>query len=126
MRFVEEKFEPALDDIYRQFLPMLQFYTQPKCFVQTQLLYDRHRSWFFAQFRKYSRGLRIWMDERGNHINDSKVDKYIAFQSACDEYQSRMNGQDFHGGDAPDAVDFKVFSQVYRYGKTLTMRNLFA
>lgn len=80
LAFVEQTFEPALDDIYRLFIPMLQFYAQPKCFAETNILYDRHRGWFLSQFFKYLKGLRLWIAERGNHVNKDRLDKFKAFQ----------------------------------------------
>jgi hypothetical protein len=43
---------------------------------------------------------------------------------ACDEFVKRMDGHDFHGGDMPDSVDFRLFSVVDRCRHTSVIINL--
>ena len=32
----------------------------------------------------------------------------------CNEWEERLDGQSFHGGDRPDAADFRMFAEVSR------------
>ena len=40
------------------------------------------------------------------------------------KWLSRFPNTIFHGGDKPDAADFKLYSWIYKYMHTFTMKNL--
>jgi hypothetical protein len=55
----------------------------------------------------------------------SKKEKFARFQEVMDIFVSRMvEGNHFHGGQGPDAVDFRVYSWIQRYIHTFTMKKL--
>ena len=55
----------------------------------------------------------------------TKQAKYARFQESMDTFVSRMvEGTAFHGGQGPDAVDFRVYSWLHRYSHTFTMKSL--
>ena len=41
-----------------------------------------------------------------------------------DEYVNRMNKQNFHGGNVPDATDFRAYALVERLSHTNTIINI--
>ncbi len=42
----------------------------------------------------------------------SKKDKFEKFHEVMDLFVSRMDKNTFHGGQGPDAVDFRVYSWI--------------
>jgi hypothetical protein len=56
----------------------------------------------------------------------SPKEKYQRFQEVMDQFVSRIGeGNNFHGGEkGPDAVDFRVYSWLFRYSHTFTMKSL--
>lgn len=52
----------------------------------------------------------------------SKVEVFEQMHTVLDTFMDRMqlqeDGNQFHGGHAPDAVDFRAYSVLQRVGKT--------
>ena len=53
-----------------------------------------------------------------------KKQLFEKFHEVMDLFVMRMQDTPFHGGQGPDAVDFKVYSWIQRYSHTFTMKNL--
>ena len=69
LTFVEETFEPALDDFFRSFLPLVQYYMQPRQFMQTRFNYEKPRTMMFNYLWKMRMPIKIWLREYKNHVN---------------------------------------------------------
>jgi len=78
---------------------------------------------------KFYKILRHYQIENygANKLPDSGMtlpEKYQKFHKVLDEFCDRKGDNQFHGADAPDAVDFKVFSHVNRVYHTFTIKSL--
>lgn len=125
LRFCEEEFEPVLDEIFRNFLPILQFYSSIRMFRTAKLDNTKPIRAIFYTLWKYQKGITHYIKERSNASKLTKPEKIANLHKACDEYVSRMNGNQFYGGETPDAVDFRVFSVLDRVKHTSVILNLF-
>ena len=56
--------------------------------------------------------------------NITQIEKFARAQSAMDEFANRLGDNVFHGGERPDACDFRVYSIVARYRHTFTVKKL--
>jgi hypothetical protein len=124
-RFCEEEFEPVLDDIFRNFLPILQFYSSIRMFKTAKLDNTKPIRAIFYTLWKYQKGITHFIKERSNASKLTKLEKIAKLHMACDEYVNRMNGNMFHGGEIPDAVDFRLFSVLDRVKHTTVILQLF-
>ena len=63
-------------------------------------------------FFKFIVALRIRMTQET--VNISKAEKFANIQSSLDEFTERitLQGGKYHGGDRPDAADFRAYSLV--------------
>ena len=66
----------------------------------------------FRYFFKFITGMRIYLTNKS--VKMSKAQKFETIQSALDEFTERitMQGGKYHGGEAPDAADFRAYALV--------------
>lgn len=79
----------------------------------------------YKYLAKMYKAVRTHTNERKNNSKASLTEKHARFQAVMDEYCDRMGTNPFHGGDRPDAVDFRTFSLLQRVNPTFTMKTLF-
>lgn len=79
----------------------------------------------FYTLWKYQKGITHYIKERPNASKLTKQEKLSNLHIACDEYVNRMNGNIFHGGETPDAVDFRLYSVLDRVKHTSMIIGLF-
>ncbi len=125
LRFCEEEFEPALDDIFRQLWPTLQFYSAVKMFRTAKFDQTKPVTALAGQVWKLKKAFGHYLRERKNDSKLSKLEKVARLQALCDDYVKRMDGQEFHGGKIPDAVDFRLFSLLDRVLHTNVIIQMF-
>ena len=66
----------------------------------------------FRYFFKFITGMRIYLTNKS--VKMSKAQKFETIQSALDEFTERitMQGGKYHGGESPDAADFRAYALV--------------
>ena len=120
--WIEEKLRPATEEMLKDWRTLAQFHMVPKHFRQGRLSIEGHNNIkiYFFKFVLFAQTLA----KRGRSAM-SRAERYEQMQSALDEFVDRMVLQagdvHYHGGLAPDAVDFRVFSMINRIGHTNVM-----
>ena len=63
-------------------------------------------------FFKFIVAMRIRLAQQS--VSMSKVEKFASIQSSLDEFMERitLQGGEYHGGDRPDAADFRAFALI--------------
>ena len=74
--------------------------------------------YFYFNYAKFCQPQEV---ERAK--TSTQKEKFEKFQEVMDTFVSRMTGK-FHGGEGPDAVDFRVYSWINRFIHTFTMKSL--
>ena len=60
--------------------------------------------------------------KKGENATKTPFPEKIAIvQDHLDTFVTRLNGNPFHGGEYPDAADFRMFSCINRFQATKTM-----
>ena len=125
LKFAEEHLEPAISDLYRNFLPLCQFYSVPKHFKQGKLNRAQPAQALYSYLWKIGKLIRIYFAGRAENSKLKLKEKHINIQTSFDEFCDRMGKQNqFHGGARPDAVDFKIYSIINRVAHTREMQKL--
>ncbi|CDW79426.1 UNKNOWN [Stylonychia lemnae] len=100
LEFLDQNVTPLIEDIYKDFRPLMQFYLHPKHFKKANIVQEP------GIF------LRSYLSKM------SKREKYAKLQKQLDVFVERLQGNLYHGVDRPDAVDF-------RHSHTFTLKNIF-
>jgi hypothetical protein len=125
LEFVDTTVVPAIEDVYRDFQPLWQFYLTPKHFKKGNMTVEAGvflRNYLWKLYKTFYFYLTM---PKGEGEKKGKKEKYERFQEVMDTFVARMvNEAQFHGGERPDAVDFRVYSWIHRYYHTSTMKSL--
>jgi hypothetical protein len=99
LKFTEEVLEPAINDLFKSFLPLCQFYSVPKHFKQAKLNRAQPAQALYSYLWKISKLVRIYYTGRADDSKLKLRDKHIKIQTELDQFCDRM-GKDntFHGG----------------------------
>ena len=74
---------------------------------------------------KISKIIRIYCAGRAENSKLKLRDKHIKIQTALDEFCDRIGKENtFHGGNRPDAADFKIFSILNRVAHTREIQKI--
>ncbi|TNV77646.1 hypothetical protein FGO68_gene3438 [Halteria grandinella] len=130
--FVDRKVGPVIEAIFRDLRPMWQFYMTPKHFKKGNITMEpgvflRNYMWkVYKAFHFYITLPKITLEDETDLKGKSlKRARFQRFQEAMDTFVSRIvEDNHFHGGNRPDAVDFRVFAWIHRYYHTFTMKSL--
>lgn len=123
--WVDEHVQPAIEDIFRDWRAIVQFYSQLKHFRMANINRLQPAQQVYKYLAKMYKAVVVHTAERKNNSRAPLVEKHARFQSVMDEYCDRMGDKHFHGGERPDAVDFRTFSLLQRVYPTFTVKTLF-
>lgn len=99
LKFAEDSIEPAINDLFRNFLPLCQFYSAPKHFKQAKLNRAQPAQALYSYLWKISKLLRIYYAGRVENSKLKLREKHIKIQTALDEFCDRIGKVNtFHGG----------------------------
>lgn len=90
LKFVEDNLEPAISDLYRNFLPICQFYSVPKNFKQAKLNRAQPAQALYGYLWKFSKLMRLYYAGRAKDSKLQIKEKHVKIQTTFDEFCDRM------------------------------------
>lgn len=76
LKWLTDVFEPPIDDLQRDFKSTIQFYNAMKMFNETKLEYDTPNRNVMWMAWRFSKGIKIWYNDRPNNSGLSKLEKF--------------------------------------------------
>ena len=120
--FIETKLEVAVAEVMKGWGALAQFHMSPKHFKQSYMSIEGHTNVKLYCTKLISYIKQVITQERSTL---SKVEQFEQLHTVLDELMDRMqlqeDGNQFHGGHAPDAADFRAYSVLQRFDKTKVM-----
>jgi hypothetical protein len=118
-----QKFEKSFANEFKKFSNKFSFYFRVTNFKEARYWYHPHKDGYIYRSRIFSRIYRLGSDilsdfsyhfltraKTKNEISKKNVDEIILLVK---DWILRMNENPFHGGDVPDAADFRLYA-IYR------------
>ena len=125
LTFIIEKAIPAFDLLKSTLKGNIQFYLTTKNFryarstLQSKEVLRKFLWKVFKSFYYYSLNLP------NRFSNNARIkERYQIFHDIIDEWETRLGKNNFHGGDEPDAADFKMYSLWNAHMHMFIMKNL--
>ena len=127
--FIEPKVSPTIAQLIKGAKARIQFYSVPRHFKQVKVKWEL-RQFAGSYFWKLLKCL--WHDfmaefgdlEYEQHAN--KQELINAIHTVFDEWIERLGGNKVHGGERPDASDFRMYAELMRVETLPIMKGIMA
>jgi hypothetical protein len=123
IKFVEN-FETCFNNLMKNFGNLFSFYFKSTNFKEARYWYHPHKDNYVYRNRIISRLFRLLTcsikDYKYYIQRNNKKKLFIAenekkLQELVSTWLGRLNNKPFHGGDIPDAADFKLYSMIRKF-----------
>lgn len=125
LSFVTEKAIPAFELLKLTLKGLLQFYFTSKNFRYSKVTFQYRiiqKSFIWKIFKSFYYYIAKFSIRWSNRENVKQ--RYQIFHDVIDEWEKRLDKNNFHGGKEPDAADFKMYSLCNAHMHMFVVKNL--